>query len=86
MVFTLVNGRKRQYHPYNREALTNYCDKHWEDRSLKFSSEMVAQMVEYAGRPEGYETPDKIMGGDLEFHSMHKRMKTLVDLARSQQT
>lgn len=86
MVFTIINGRKKKYHSYNREALTEYCDKHWEDKSLKFSREMVAQMVEYAGRPEGYETPEEIISGNTRFHSMHKRMKTLVDLVKNQQT
>ena len=75
-----------KYYPYmGKDELIGYCDINCETPRALFSREMFAQMVEYAGRPENYQAPDEIINGP-EFRSMKENMKTLVDLARSQQT
>ena len=47
-----------KYYPYmGKDELIGYCDINCETPRALFSREMFAQMVEYAGRPENYQTP-----------------------------
>ena len=79
----IVNNGERIFYPnMAREELIGYCDDHSETERALFHKSMIAQMIEYAGRPGNYSSPEEILKGEQDLYSMHKEMKTLVDLAR----
>ena len=83
----VVDNKYRTFYSYmDKDKLIGYCDSHRETEIALFSREMVAQMIEYAGCPENYPSPDEVIECSTEFHSMHENMKTLVYLARSKQS
>lgn len=65
------------------DQLISYCDSHCESQRALFNKEQIARMIELAGNPEGYPTPEDIRGGVREWISVHKEMKELVNLANS---
>ena len=83
----VVNNEYRIFYSgMEKDELVGYCDIHCETEIALFHQEMYAQMIEYAGCPENYPSPDEVIECSTEFHSMHENMKTLVYLARSKQS
>lgn len=66
-----------------RGDLIGYCAIHCKTERALFHKSMVAQMVEYAGRPKGFLSPEIIARGMTKFHSLHESMGKLVELARN---
>lgn len=72
----------KYYESMNKENLIEYCDIHCETERALFSKEMVAQMIDYAGYPENWSTPDEVAKGNICWHVIHEDMKGLVKLAK----
>ena len=67
----------------NKEELIGYCDIHCETERALFPKAIVAQMIDYAGCPEDWSTPDEVAKGNIDWYSMHEDMKGLVKLAKA---
>ena len=70
------------YADMTREKLIGYSELHCETERGLFHKSMVAQMIEYAGRPERFISPEKIMADDRDWYAMGEPMSELVGLAR----
>ena len=80
----VVNNKYRIFYfgDMGREELIEYCDGHRKTPLAKFNNQIVAQMIEYAGCPKEYFSPEEIFKRDEEDFPMHEDMKILIDLAR----
>lgn len=63
------------------ENLIGYCSEHAQTERAYFSREIIAQMIEYAGRPENYPSPEEVLKDFPKFTPLHEEMDVLVDLA-----
>lgn len=76
------NSEPEFYTHMSKDELIGYCDIHRKTERALFSYPQIAQMIEYAGRPEEFVAPEELMRFPKAFDSLHEEMKTLVDLAR----
>ncbi len=76
-----LENKTKYYSSMSKEELIGYCDEHCRTPRALFPRAMIAQMVEYAGRPDGYSTPEEFLEG-IEWYSWHDEMEKLVKLAR----
>lgn len=77
-----MRAEKRFYSFNTREGLVGYCELHCQTERALFRKDMVAQMIEYAGRPKSFCSPEEIMNGWKGWYSLGREMEELVKLAR----
>lgn len=77
-----LSSKPKYYLGMTMEQLVGYCDIHSETPLALFRKDMIAQMINYAGNPENYPTAEEMSKSDIEWHSLHEEMKTLVNICK----
>ncbi len=70
----------------SREELIGYCELHCRTPRALFRFDQIAQMVEYAGRPDNCDTPEEFMERKNDFTSLKSEMEELIKLSRETTT
>jgi len=64
------------------KELVKYCDTHSENSRALFSKDMIAQIIDYAGNPQGYPSAKEMANGNIKWPIPPEEIKTLVKLCK----
>ncbi|GAI59896.1 unnamed protein product [marine sediment metagenome] len=70
----------KYYHGMGIKELVKYCDSHPGTPRALFSRDMIAQMIDYAGNPQGYPSAKEMANGNIKWPLSPEEIKTLVNL------